>query len=151
MSFSTSLTAFLEERQSHLTAAFEAGDVDKILAFYDPELDFSDHAWHATHLTLSQFHSFLDSTYTSTSSLRMETHSVTGTSKEFCVWEWTLRVMAGADDPIRGLVKGKEIVLRGASLHWWKLRDGEDGDGEKVRDWRIVREADYACGGSGGH
>jgi hypothetical protein len=38
----------------------------------------------------------------------METHGVHGT-KEFSVWEWTLRVVAGADDEIRGLVKGKEV------------------------------------------
>lgn len=74
----------------------------------------------------------------------METHGVHGT-KAFSVWEWTLRVVAGEDDPIRGLVKGKEIVLRGCSLHHWRLREG--GDEDALADWRIVREADYACGG----
>lgn len=79
----------------------------------------------------------------------METHGVYGDSKTFCVWEWTLRVTAGADDSIRGLVKGKEIVLHGCSLHWWKVKDG--GDEAVLGDWRIVREADYACGGAEGH
>lgn len=80
----------------------------------------------------------------------METHGVYGGSKDFCVWEWTLRVIAGEDDPIRGLVKGKEIVLRGCSLHWWKLKEGKSG--EEIGDWRIVKEGDYACGaGAGGH
>ena len=69
-------------------------------------------------------------------------------TKDFSVWEWTLKVVAGHDDPIRGLVKGKEIVLRGCSLHWWKLREGGSEDVEG--DWKIVREEDYACGG-GGH
>lgn len=83
----------------------------------------------------------------------METHGVYGT-KEFSVWEWTLRVVAGVDDPIRGLVKDKEIVLRGCSLHWWKQREGTSGEG--IGDWRIVREGDYAVsavppGEGGGH
>lgn len=51
--------------------------------------------------------------------------------------------MSQEDDPIRGLVKGKEIVLKGCSLHWWKLVDG--GSESEIGDWRIVREADYAC------
>lgn len=46
------------------------------------------------------------------------------------------------DDPIRGLVRGKEIVLRGCSLHWWKQQEGTNG--EEIGDWRIVREGDYA-------
>lgn len=74
----------------------------------------------------------------------MITHGVHGTSKEFSVWEWTLTVVAGEDDPIRGLTKGKETILRGCSLHWWKLVDG--GNEANPKDWRIVKEADYACG-----
>lgn len=70
-------------------------------------------------------------------------------AKDLSVWEWTLRVIAGADDPIRGLVKGKEIVLRGCSLHWWRKKEGASG--EKIGDWRIVKEGDYACGAGGGH
>lgn len=116
--------------------------------------------------TYAEFVDFLHSTYQTSDSLRMETHGVTGT-KEFCAWEvrtiapfpvaspekeqgtdtarvqWTLRIVADTDDPIRGLRKGKEVVLRGCSLHWWKLQPGKDGG--EVLDWRIVREADYAC------
>ena len=77
----------------------------------------------------------------------METHGVYGT-EEFCVWEWALRVTAGVDDPIRGLVKGKEIALRGCSLHWWKKVDGTRGDG--IGDWRIVKEDDYAVNAAPG-
>jgi hypothetical protein len=95
-------------------------------------------------LTFDQYRSFLDSTYETSSQLRLHTHGVHGTSKDFSVWEWTLKVVAGVDDPIRGLVKGKEIVLRGCSLHWWKLVEGANG--EKGEDWRITREEDYACG-----
>jgi hypothetical protein len=60
--------------------------------------------------------------------------------------------MAAEDDPIRGLVKGKEIVMRECSLYWWKVKPGTDG--EDVRDWRIVEEADYAVNAQqrgGGH
>lgn len=72
----------------------------------------------------------------------METQGVHGT-KDFSVWEWTLRIIAGADDPLRGLVKGKEIVLRGCSLHWWKLQEG--GNPDCISHWKIVKESDYAC------
>ncbi|KAF2728926.1 hypothetical protein EJ04DRAFT_84907 [Polyplosphaeria fusca] len=139
---STDLTAFLWQRQAPLTALFESGNVDEILEFYDRDLSFSDHAWKATKLNYEQFRDFLKSTYDTSSSLMMETHGVHGT-KEFSVWEWTLKVVAGEDDEIRGLVKGKEIVLRGCSLHWWKLKGGRDGEG--VGDWVIAKEADYAC------
>ena len=53
--------------------------------------------------------------------------------------------MARQDDSIRGLVSGKEIVLRGCSLQWWRLKEGENG--EEIGDWKIVREEDYAYGG----
>jgi len=72
----------------------------------------------------------------------MITHGIHGT-KEFSVWEWTLKFMAVADDDIRGLKKGKEMWLRGCSLQWWKLREG--GDEEVGADWRIWKEGDYAC------
>ncbi|KAF2650655.1 hypothetical protein K491DRAFT_782465 [Lophiostoma macrostomum CBS 122681] len=145
MTVSTNVSKFLLDRQALLTPRFESGDVDKILEFYDPDLSFSDHAWHATNLNYTEFEQFLKSTYDTSTSLRMETHGVHGASKDFSAWEWTLHVIAGEDDPIRGLVKGKEIVLRGCSLHWWKLKDG--GDDGNLLDWRIVKEADYACGG----
>ncbi|KAK8013313.1 hypothetical protein PG991_009584 [Apiospora marii] len=137
-----SLEDFLQRRQAGLTAAFESGDVPKILEYYDPDLSFSDHAWKAVDKTYDEFVEFLRSTYQTSLSLRMETHGITGT-KEFCAWEWTLRIVADTDDPIRGLLKGKEVVLRGCSLHWWRLQPGEDGG--EVSDWRIVKEADYAC------
>lgn len=57
--------------------------------------------------------------------------------------------MLAQDDPIRGLAKGKERVLRGCSLHWWKVREG--GSPDAVADWQIVKEEDYACGGDGLH
>ncbi|KAK8075896.1 hypothetical protein PG994_003168 [Apiospora phragmitis] len=132
--------------------------------YYDEDLSFSDHgnktvtalqplparaandslvtAWKAVDRTYSEFVEFLHSTYRTSDSLRMETHGVTG-SKEFCVWEWTLRIVADTNDPIRGLLKGKEAVLRGCSLHWWMLLPGKDGS--ETSDWRIVKEADYAC------
>lgn len=118
-------------------------------------------AWKAVDKTYTEFVEFLRSTYQTSDSLQMETHGITGT-KEFCAWEvrihipdgrsrkealtssqWTLRIVADADDPIRGLWKGKEVVLRGSSLHWWRLQPGKDGG--EVSDWRIVQEADYAC------
>lgn len=37
------LATFLRKRQDLLTPQFEAGDVNKILTFYDPKLSFSDH------------------------------------------------------------------------------------------------------------
>lgn len=43
MTSKAALTSFLEARQSRLTSAFESGNVDKILTFYDPDLSFSDH------------------------------------------------------------------------------------------------------------
>lgn len=103
----------------------------------------TDAAWRAENLTLSGFERFLRSTYDTSASLRMETHGVHGASKDFSVWEWTLRIVSQEDDPIRGLVKGKEIALRGCSLHWWKLV--EAGKEEITCDWKIVKEADYAC------
>jgi hypothetical protein len=100
-------------------------------------------AWGAENLAFSGFEEFLRSTYNTSASLRMETHGIHGASKDFSVWEWTLRIVSQEDDPIRGLVKGKEIVLRGCSLHWWKLDEG--GEEDVIGDWKIVKEADYAC------
>lgn len=39
----TQLEIFLLARQAPLTEQFEAGNVDRILEFYDPDISFSDH------------------------------------------------------------------------------------------------------------
>jgi len=133
---------FLEERQEVLTRKFEAGDVNEIMKCYDDQdVDFSDHAWQADHLNRTDFISFLHSTYATVPGLKMVTHGVNGT-KEFSVWEWTLKFVAKENDEIRGLMRGKEMWLRGCSLHWWKVRDG--GDEDIVADWKIWKEGDYA-------
>jgi hypothetical protein len=71
----------------------------------------------------------------------MVTHGVHGT-KEFSVWEWTLKFLPTKDDKVRGLEKGKEVWLRGCSLHWWRL--SESGDAGVESDWKIWKEGDYA-------
>lgn len=98
-------------------------------------------AWQADHLNRTQFVAFLHETYTTVPGLKMVTHGVHG-SKEFCVWEWTLKFVAAEDDKIRGLEKGKAMWLRGCSLHWWRLREG--GNADVPEDWRIYKEGDYA-------
>jgi hypothetical protein len=51
---------------------------------------------------------FLEETYTTVPGLRMVTHGVHGT-KEFSIWEWTLKFKATENDKVRGLEKGKEM------------------------------------------
>lgn len=143
MTSKTETQIFLDQRQEILTKKFEAGDVTEILKSYDErEVDFSDHAWGAANIDRNGLIAFLEETYTTVPGLKMITHGVHGT-KEFSVWEWTLKFRATEDDKVRGLEKGKEMWLRGCSLHWWRIKKG--GDPNVMIDWRICKEGDYAC------
>ena len=83
----------------------------------------------------------MEHTYKTVPGFKLVTHGVHG-SKEFSVWEWTLKFKAVQTDDVRGIDTGKETWMRGCSLHWWKLQ--ESGEPEKPEDWKIVKEGDYA-------
>lgn len=98
-------------------------------------------AWNAEHLSYDGFVDFMLHTHKTVPGFRLVTHGVHGT-KDFSVWEWTLKFRATETDQIRGIEVGKETWMRGCSLHWWRLQEG--GEPENLRDWKIVREGDYA-------
>ncbi|OAL28492.1 RuvB-like helicase 2 [Fonsecaea nubica] len=142
------LQKLLEARTTLLEKAFEAVDVDQVMAWQSKGIRFDDVSLGKFDMDYAALEAMCTENFSHMTSLRVVKSTTSGNTPEFVTWEMDIEIVNKEDEPALGIRKGQPIPLKGIAVQWWRWEgEGNEWDGDVsekgVRGWEVLKENDY--------